>query len=307
MISMDSLLKLAIIPVLLICIFVYKKDPHPEPGKQVFKIFILGFVSAIPVLFTELFFNNMFGDDETLGPLGLLASVFVGVALVEEFYKWLAVRLFIYKSKHLEESYDAVVYSVFSSLGFACIENLLYVVVSASFSTGILRMLTAVPGHACYGVIMGIFFAKAKKKELYGQSGAGMRFMGLLVPTLLHGVYDYILMFMRLQEDAVAILGLFALWGLFVLTIIIVCFILILYASKRNERVAPYSQEELATMQSIASVQPMAPAVPVQQAPAVSPVAPAAPVQPVAPVQQPTVEPVQQAVSPTNTNMPPLQ
>lgn len=86
-----------------------------------------------------------------------------------------------------------MVYAVFVSLGFALWENINYVL-SYGFSTAIVRALTAIPGHACFGVFMGIFYGLAKKYYNYGHPLASkiMRVFCVIVPALLHGAYDFI-------------------------------------------------------------------------------------------------------------------
>ena len=89
--------------------------------------------------------------------------------------------------------FDGVVYAVFVSLGFALWENISYVLNYGIYSA-FARALTAIPGHACFGVFMGVFYSAAKKYERYGDisSMSICRFMAILVPVLLHGSYDFI-------------------------------------------------------------------------------------------------------------------
>ena len=89
--------------------------------------------------------------------------------------------------------YDGVVYAAFTSLGFALWENINYVL-TYGFSTAIVRAVTAIPGHACFGVFMGIFYGVAKRLDYRGK-GVGsriMRFFAVIIPALIHGAYDYI-------------------------------------------------------------------------------------------------------------------
>ena len=157
---MDTLLYLAIIPVVLLLSFIYKKDTKSEPMSMVVKIFFLGVFSCIPTIIVELLLGNMFSTDEFSSLVRLFINVFIGVALVEEFFKWIIVKLVAYNNSNHDETYDAIVYSVFASLGFACFENIGYVF-SYGFGTALIRAFSAVPGHACFGVIMGYFFSKA--------------------------------------------------------------------------------------------------------------------------------------------------
>ena len=86
-----------------------------------------------------------------------------------------------------------MVYAVFVSLGFALWENISYVM-NYGFSTALVRAVTAIPGHACFGVFMGVFYGAAKKYANAGSAGVSKvcRVLAVLFPALLHGAYDYI-------------------------------------------------------------------------------------------------------------------
>ena len=104
-----------------------------------------------------------------------------------------AVGNFIHRVlKFLWEKFDGIVYAVFISLGFALVENILYVFGdSDGASVGILRAVTAVPAHALFGVVMGYHFAIAK----FEPSHRAIEFvLALAFPILLHGLYDFWLM-----------------------------------------------------------------------------------------------------------------
>ena len=86
-----------------------------------------------------------------------------------------------------------VVYAVFVSLGFALWENLGYVAMYG-LSTALVRAVTAVPGHACFGVFMGVYYGRAKRYDNDGDfvKAKRCRTMAVLMPALLHGAYDFI-------------------------------------------------------------------------------------------------------------------
>ena len=98
-----------------------------------------------------------------------------------------------WRSAEFDCQYDGVVYAVFVSLGFAIWENISYVL-SYGFGTAIVRAVTAIPGHACFGVFMGVFYALAKKYSLRQQKEQCTLFsvLAVVIPGLLHGTYDYI-------------------------------------------------------------------------------------------------------------------
>lgn len=118
---------------------------------------------------------------------------FVIVAVAEESSKYIFLKRNSWKSVEFTSQYDGVVYAVFTSLGFALWENISYVL-SFGFSTALVRAVTAIPGHACFGVFMGVFYGFARKYENAGSPSAARacRFLCVLIPVLLHGTYDYI-------------------------------------------------------------------------------------------------------------------
>ncbi|MBR3280450.1 MAG: PrsW family intramembrane metalloprotease [Clostridia bacterium] len=197
------LFALAIAPVILILWYIYKKDVHKEPAGQLAKSLILGIVIVIPVSIAESILLNMFPTDiESAKSFVLLfINTFVAVGIVEEFFKWLVVRCVNYNNKHFDESYDAIIYCVFASLGFAAFENILYVFneyltngIFASFYIIFLRFLTSVPGHAFFGIYMGYFLSKAKNAQISFDKKLERKYklLSLFIPTLLHTLYDFL-------------------------------------------------------------------------------------------------------------------
>lgn len=226
---MSYLLLLAILPVFLLCLFIYKKDINREPGSLLAKMFIFGFLSAIPVVIGEMFLGGIFPTEGETSFILLFIYVFISVALVEEGFKWLVVRIFGYNHKEFDEVYDVIVYSVFSSLGFACIENILYVL-GGGISTAILRAILSVPGHMCFGVIMGYFLSQAKINQVNGNKGLHVKNMifSILFPTLAHTIYDALL-FYAVANSSILIVLIFLLFDIVMVTL---CFVTVGKTSK---------------------------------------------------------------------------
>lgn len=192
------LFTVSVLPVVLIGMFVYNKDKQKEPVKLLTKLFLGGMGSTILVLILSLILSLVFpimnADTKDLNLFELIIHVFIGVALVEEFCKWIMSYKIAYKDKDFDEFYDAIVYCVFVALGFACFENLLYVYENG-IGTGIVRALLAVPGHACDGMFMGYYLGLAKISDLNNRNDLKNKnlILSLVVPTITHGIYDYCL------------------------------------------------------------------------------------------------------------------
>ena len=193
---MQLLLMLALLPVVVLCYFIYKRDYHKEPKELLQKLFIFGCLTVIPILFFELFLDQFFSTDNVYDFLTLFINIFVSIGLVEEGFKWIVVKKVGYDNQEFDEIYDIIVYSVFVSLGFACVENVLYVFRSG-FLTALVRAITAVPGHTCFAVFMGYYFSKAKVNEINQNHNLSLKNLlcSLFVPVIVHTMYDAIVMF----------------------------------------------------------------------------------------------------------------
>lgn len=185
-----ELLFLALAPTLAIAWFVwFKNEYQKEPLKHVAVSFFLGVLSAIPAVYFSITLGKIFPVDYSdIGSVAIHA--FIVVALAEEFAKFLVLRFYAYRQPEFDEPYDGIVYGVMVSLGFAAIENVLYVA-EGGLSVALLRMFTAVPAHASFGIIMGYYFGLAWQNKTFEKQHI---FRGLLAATLFHGVYDFFLM-----------------------------------------------------------------------------------------------------------------
>lgn len=184
------LIFLACLPSIILLLFIYKVDKFDkEPLGLLIKLFFFGMVSVIPAIILELTLQyiNFF-----TGILGLVIEAFLIVALTEEFLKRQAVKWAAYKSEEYEERLDGIVYCVVASLGFATVENIMYVVQYTADSPNIwlMRALLSVPAHMLFGITMGYFMSMAKfcNNGLLAKKYASR---SLWIPVLFHGLYDF--------------------------------------------------------------------------------------------------------------------
>ena len=185
-----NLLLLAIAPVMIVVIFIYYKDKfEKEPIPFLFKTFLLG-ASASVLITVVLHFlaNSVLPLVNSKSIFQQLIKAFVIVALVEEFSKYIIVRYFAQNKREFNEPFDGIVYAVMVSMGFAGLENVLYVY-QYGVTTGITRAFTAVPAHATFAILMGYFMGKAK----FSKNKIQLNLLGLLVATIFHGAYDFFL------------------------------------------------------------------------------------------------------------------
>ena len=185
-----TLLLFAIAPVLAVIIYIYIQDKYEkEPASLLLVSFLLGaIVSILIVIILYLFTGRLLPVTNEFSIWQQFIQAFVVVALAEEFSKYVIVKYFAQTRKAFNEPYDGIIYAVMVSMGFACTENILYVL-EGGFTTGILRAFTAVPAHATFGVLMGYYMGKAK----FSKNRIVLNFKGLLLATLFHGAYDFFL------------------------------------------------------------------------------------------------------------------
>ena len=184
------LIGLAVLPVILLMIFIYRKDKYQkEPAKSLIKAFVAGVICAPLDILIINWFTPFF--EGTAFSYTIFYSSFMEAGIPEEFCKFLMFMILIWDDKNFDEYFDGIVYATFIGLGFACLENIEYVLMFG-FQTGIVRALLSVPGHFLFGVIMGYFLSLAKfQKE--------RRFLhimlALFLAMLAHGLFDWLLMF----------------------------------------------------------------------------------------------------------------
>lgn len=186
---------IAILPAAFLMYYIYKMDKvEKEPWPLLFRIFLCGMLTIIPVsVFGTILEVILLFCVEEENELYNFIYMFIVVALVEEYWKrWAAKRA--WKHQAFNYRFDALVYCVTAALGFAALENVLYVA-EGGISVALLRAVTSVPSHAVDGVVMGIFFGEAKLRERLGDKAGKRRYwcLSLILPTMTHGIYDYCL------------------------------------------------------------------------------------------------------------------
>lgn len=189
------LLLIAILPIYVICLYIYQKDYEKEPKKLLTKLFIFGMLSCIPALILELVLGHFFSNEGIKSHLELFINVTISIAFAEEICKWLVIYFSTYNNKEFDHIYDAIVYCIFTALGFALVENLLYVFLSG-WGVGLFRAVTAVPGHAAYAIIMATLLGKAKQAQIGNNKSKEHLYIALsiIAPTIGHSIYDYLIM-----------------------------------------------------------------------------------------------------------------
>lgn len=185
---------IALIICVLLLVYLYKLDIiEKEPQSLIAKAFLFGVISWIPIAIIEFALRRLLHlllpQDAIVYPI---ISCFLCIALIEEFWKRCAVKMAVWKRPEFNYHFDAIIYSVSVALGYAACENIGHVF-RGGIAVALLRAVTSIPGHAVCGVIMGYYLGFVKAAETDGARAESRRCMrkALLIPVLLHGIYDW--------------------------------------------------------------------------------------------------------------------
>lgn len=231
------LVLLAIAPPVFLLIFTYALDKkEKEPITLLVVLFAMGVVSIIPAVIAEEIGGAILGLLPVNEFVVAFLDAFLVVAIAEEGFKYLLMRAVSWKHSAFNYRFDGIVYAVYTSLGFATFENVLYVLENG-VGNALLRAVTSIPLHASCGVIMGIYYGRARGSANAGnKSGVKNSIrLALLLPILIHGFYDFCLF----TGNGWLIL----LWLVFTVITFIVVFMKLLKSSKMDHEIVVESNE----------------------------------------------------------------
>ncbi|MBV7267612.1 PrsW family intramembrane metalloprotease [Winogradskyella luteola] len=185
-----NLLLMAVAPVMVIIVYIYFQDKYEkEPIGLLLASFLFGaIVSIIIVTVLYLLTGRFIPITNEFSVWQQFIQAFIVVALSEEFSKYVIIKYFNQPKKAFNEPYDGIIYAVMVSMGFACTENIMYVL-EGGYQTAVLRAFTAVPAHATFGILMGYYMGKAK----FSKNRFQLNMAGLFLAVLFHGAYDFFL------------------------------------------------------------------------------------------------------------------
>ncbi|OHA66476.1 MAG: hypothetical protein A3D64_02065 [Candidatus Wildermuthbacteria bacterium RIFCSPHIGHO2_02_FULL_49_9] len=190
-----------LVPSLIWLAFYLRKDAHPEPNSMIRKVFFWGMLATLPAIALELTLRSLFSLLPLPPAIILVLYIFLGVALVEELFKFLVVRVFVYKNRALDEPLDLMLYMIIAALGFAAFENILILFglgPASPFSNiaalTLARLVGATFLHALTSGTLGYFLARSffdpAKKH-------GYLVFGLFLAILLHGFFNFYILEME--------------------------------------------------------------------------------------------------------------
>jgi protease PrsW len=193
-----------ILPSLTWLLYYLRKDVHPESKRMIIKIFLWGAFSAIPVFLIQVALTKI---STTIGLPPVFASIvywFLIIALTEEFFKYLVVKIKVLNHPEFDEPIDTMIYMVVSALGFAALENILYLfspiktgevsfnyILERTLIISFIRFIGATFLHTLCSATIGYFLALSLCKE---KNRTRMLILGIIIATALHGLYNFSIM-----------------------------------------------------------------------------------------------------------------
>ncbi|MEK7664279.1 MAG: PrsW family intramembrane metalloprotease [Patescibacteria group bacterium] len=207
-----------VLPSLIWLFYYLTKDLHPEPKKTILRVFLFGALATIPTLFIQVWLSESLVQSQYLAGIYLpeivvylpfifkIVKWFLIIALTEEVFKYLVVRLSVYQYGVLDEPLDVMLYMVVSALGFAALENILYLfspiggvlsfdqIFKTTVTISFIRFIGATFLHTLSSALVGYFLVKS----LFDPSRR-LKFtaIGIFLATLLHGLYNFSIMTLR--------------------------------------------------------------------------------------------------------------
>lgn len=229
----------ALLPIAILVYYIYDRDKNlPEPTGQLIKAFFYG-VLSIPLSLCISIPLGLMGiyQTEATNILGSISTAFFGAAIPEEIAKFFVLWLVLRNNPYFDEKMDGIVYAVCVSLGFAALENIMYLFSNAEsyLSVGIVRAIFAVPGHFCFGILMGYYYSLAK---FYPKSATKNKALVLIAPIIAHGLYNSMLFIINVTPT---------ISGILLIVFLVFCHKMWKYGSKKikehlerdNDRICP--------------------------------------------------------------------
>lgn len=190
---------LAFFPAIVWVIFFLREDVHPEPKRAITYAFVMGGLISIPVLGSQILFQKF-----SISFVNSTLFLVVGLAFIEELFKFLGIRLAVGKRSFFDEPIDAMIYMIVGSLGFATVENIFIASSSVSDFSSLesivdmllLRFIGATFLHALASGLIGYYWAKAKEERKSDFAHFGK---GLTLATVVHSLFNYLVL--RFQDS----------------------------------------------------------------------------------------------------------
>ncbi len=179
--------------------FFLRRDNDPESKRMIALVFVLGAVGAVIAGCLQEITLGLFSIElrREMGILFFLIYHFIIISFIEEISKYFVVKISVIDNSEFDEPVDAMIYMITAALGFAALENFIYLVryegiigdtiYHYAIYLGFLRFLGSTLLHALSSATLGFFmaisFLKIRRRKI-------ILFIGILLATLLHAFYN---------------------------------------------------------------------------------------------------------------------
>jgi len=193
-----TLIFFGLAPSVIWLLFFLRKDKLPESKRMILKIFFYGMLATIPTALLELGFFKQVNAFHLPSIIFAFIYAFLGIGFTEEILKYLVVKKTVLHNQEFDEPVDTMLYMIIAALGFAALENLLILLpMIAHFQffevafVSVFRFVGATFLHALCSGLIGYFMALS---FCYTKDRFKLTIKGILIATLLHGLYDFSIM-----------------------------------------------------------------------------------------------------------------
>lgn len=182
------LLALAVAPGVAWAMYIYYRDINEkEPVRLLLRAFLIGFIIVLPAALIETILRDVWRLSSQ-NIFHLFIDNYIVVGFTEEVIKFFVLWALAYNRKEFNQPYDGILYAVMVGMGFATSENIA-VVLESGLQTALMRVVTTIPAHAMFAIMLGYFVGLSKFQNHNGR----MIMMGIGAATLFHGTYDFCL------------------------------------------------------------------------------------------------------------------
>lgn len=191
------------IPGLVLLIYILRDAKKENIPMRVLRILVpVGCLLMLPVIALQTFVGyagelSFFQSHPLLSEIVLSA---IRLAFIEELCKYLGTKAVTWRGDYFSNSYQGMILPAITALSFGILENVLFIALSLAelqkqfWLIVLTRALIGAPGHGAYGVIMGMFYWKAKDAEHRNDNKRKHKnlCLAVLVPSCIHGLYDWL-------------------------------------------------------------------------------------------------------------------
>lgn len=203
----------SVVPALALAAYFWFEDPtRREPLEPMAITFLLSILFASFAAVVNTIMSPVFG---IIPVVGLPLYFFLVVAPIEETVKWTSIRIHAYKDDRFDAVIDGVVYGAIAGLGFAAIENFIYIIniystaapsgaatqLQSATQTAYVRAFVG-PGHVIYSAFAGYYLGLAK----FNPDNRGpIVVKGLVIAVFIHALYNTLVSTLPLTTVTLAI------------------------------------------------------------------------------------------------------